>query len=105
MKARVDKERGIMDTGLIYTVRSLDEIIALKNDWKGDPCWDIEDTPGFEVWHDDLASWRRNYEDGLRHRESLRVGMKTAELGINATLLRYIESLERRIAQLEAKAK
>jgi hypothetical protein len=86
---------------LNYSVRSQNEIVDLKNDWKLDPCWDIEDTPGFEVWHDDLAAWRRNYEDGLRHRETLRVGMRTAELGINAALLKYIEQLEFRISQLE----
>jgi hypothetical protein len=86
---------------LQYTVRSLDEIQDLKCNWMEDPCWDIEDTPGFEAWHDELAAWRRNYEDGERHRETLRVGAKCAELGINAKLLQHIERLERRIMWLE----
>lgn len=86
---------------LNYTVRSEVEIQDLKFDWKLDPCWDIEDTPGFEVWHDDLAAWRRWYEDQQAHHEMLRIGMKTAELGINAALLKYIETLEFRISQLE----
>jgi hypothetical protein len=90
-----------MTNELNYSVRSEWEILDLKEDWKNDPSWDIENTPGFEVWHKDLAAWRRNYEDGLRFHETLRIGKKTAELGINAALLKYIEQLEFRISQLE----
>lgn len=88
---------------MLYSVRSQEEIVELKNSWKADPCWDIENTPGFEVWHKELAAWRRWYENQQEHLERLRVGMKTAELGINAALLRYIESLEMRIRILEEK--
>jgi len=29
-------------------MKSEQEITALKVNWKSDPCWDIEDTEGFE---------------------------------------------------------
>lgn len=90
--------------GGTYSVRHEHEIENLKRDWASDPCWDIEDTAGFEVWHDDLLAWRQEYEAELNRRETLRVGLKTAELGISAALLEYIEHLEWRIAQLEKAA-
>lgn len=93
----------MMITDLPYTVRSEDELTDLKTDWLEDPCWDIEDTPGFEVWHDELQAWRKEIEAEDEMNERERVGMKTAELGINAALLAYIERLEFRIAQLEKK--
>lgn len=39
-------------------------------DWKQDPCWDIEDTEGFEAHYDELkafslemrAIWKREYD-------------------------------------------
>ncbi len=94
-----------MITDLPYTVRSEEEIDTLKADWLDDPCWDIEDTRGFEVWHDELLAWRKESEAVHELEERERVGEKTAELGINATLLEYIEQLERRIAALEAAQK
>ena len=94
-----------MITDLPYTVRSEEELDDLKVDWLDDPCWDIEETPGFEVWHDDLLAWRKEIEAQHALDERDRVGLKTAELGINAALLAYIEQLERRIAALEAAQK
>lgn len=87
--------------GLIYTVRSVDELDTLKAAWLEDPCWDIEETSGYEVWYDDLLVWRKEIEAENEMNERERVGLKTAELGINAALLAYIERLEFRIAQLE----
>lgn len=86
---------------MVYTVKSMDDINALKRNWMGDPCWDIEETEGFEVYADELRQFRLEREAEQRGRETLRVELKTAELGINAALLRYIERLERRIALME----
>jgi hypothetical protein len=88
-----------------YSVRSLQEIEELKNSWQVDPCWDIEETPGYEVWHDELMNWRKDYEERCEWNEMQRVGAKCAELGINAKVLRYIERLEARILSLEEQVK
>ena len=51
-------------------IKTPSEIAALKMDWKQDPCWDIEDTEGFEAHYDELkafslemrAIWKREYD-------------------------------------------
>jgi hypothetical protein len=86
-----------------YTVRSMDEIETLKGSWTDDPCWDIEDTPGYGVWRDELLTYRIAVEAEQKAKYTAYVGAKTAALGINATLLRYIEQLEGRIEALEAR--
>lgn len=85
----------------LYTVRSIEELDNLKREWSYDPCWDIEDTHGYELWHDELKCWRERHEAQMAQIEAERIGLKTAELGINAALLKYIELLELRIARLE----
>ena len=35
---------------------------ALKQSWLKDPCWDIEDTEGFEFYHDELKAFRMERE-------------------------------------------
>lgn len=35
-----------------------DEIENLKANWLADPCWDIENTEGFEEHHDELLKFR-----------------------------------------------
>lgn len=88
---------------MLYTVRSMDELEELKGSWTDDPCWDIEDTPGYELWHDELLTYRKCVEAEHNAKFTAYVGAKTAALGINATLLRYIEQLEGRIEALEAR--
>ena len=90
-----------MNNEFIYSVRSLDEIEALKTEWLKDPSWDIEKTLGFEGWHDELLAYRQQIQENQNWLEIQRVGYKTATLGINARLLTYIEALEGRIDRLE----
>lgn len=44
------------------TAKTHEEIEQLKKSWKHDPIWDIEDTEGFEEYHDELLAWRKEYE-------------------------------------------
>lgn len=83
-----------------YTVRSMDEIETLKGQWTDDPCWDIENTPGFEAWHDELLAYSQCVEAEQKAKYTAYVGAKTAALGINATLLQYIEQLEATVKAL-----
>jgi|CXWL01.1.fsa_nt_gi hypothetical protein len=43
-------------------IRTSEEIEKLKASYKHDPCWDIEDSEGFEDYHDELLAWRKEYE-------------------------------------------
>jgi hypothetical protein len=42
--------------------KTLEEIEKLKRDWKDDPCWDIEDTVGFEEHKEELLDFRLKVE-------------------------------------------
>ena len=76
--------------------KSFDEIKALKENWKSDPIWDIENTEGFEDHKVELkdyrlameASWTKQVEEHLRDR--------AAELDCSVKLVEYIEILEYR---------
>lgn len=48
--------------------KTRDEIEALKEGWKRDPIWDIEDTEGFEQHREELLAWRRDWEDEVNKR-------------------------------------
>lgn len=38
------------------------EIDKLKTDWLQDPCWDLEDTEGFEAHREELLAFRHEQE-------------------------------------------
>ena len=52
------------------------EIEDLKSQWKADPCWDIEDTAGFEEHHTELKIWRLEYQ--LKREREAHQKLKTA---------------------------
>lgn len=77
------------------------EIDHLKNNWLSDPCWDIEDTKGFEAHYTDLRDWRFQLEETEAIKEENRLMTKAVSLGCSVELVGYIEALERRLALLE----
>lgn len=54
-------------------MKTQEEIQTLKDSWKKDPCWDIEDTEGFEEHHQELMAWRIQYESDLQAEEVERI--------------------------------
>lgn len=45
-------------TKKIRLCKTIGQVYALKNSWHDDPCWDIEDTEGFEEYKDILLAYR-----------------------------------------------
>lgn len=45
-----------------YGAKSADDIEALKQNWRFDPCWDIEETEGFEAHRAELKAYRERVE-------------------------------------------
>ncbi len=39
-----------------------EEVKRLKESWRRDPCFDLEDYPGFEDYHDGLLAYRKQTE-------------------------------------------
>jgi hypothetical protein len=44
--------------------KDINDIAKLKANWLKDPCWDIEDTEGFEEYRDQLTIFRLETERG-----------------------------------------
>ena len=93
------KEEGKM------TEKTREEIEALKRSWHIDPCWDIEDTEGFEAHKEELWSYhnecRQKWAEDIFNRQLDRA--KDLGLPGHIRLVAYLEKLERRIEELEAK--
>lgn len=75
----------------------------LIKQWENDPIWDLEDTEGFEEYKEQLLAHRVRmeliWEEERQHREA--EYKARAEKMTKVELLRYCESLERRIEKLE----
>lgn len=80
-----------------------EQIENLKAQWKADPCWDIEDTEGFEEHKDELKAYHAQVDAEWDALLAMEQAKKCAKYGINEALLDYIQQLEFRIIRLENK--
>ena len=79
------------------------QVDDLKANWCGDPCWDIEDTEGFEAHREDLLAFRKHMEEqwDVQFQAELRVYADTIGLSGNLRLAQHIRDLGERITELE----
>ncbi len=79
------------------------ELKALKDNWLSDPCWDIEDTEGFEEHKEELLKFRKEKQEEWQAQRYNRLLLKSETLGLrgNLKLADCIEQLESRIKYLE----
>jgi hypothetical protein len=77
-----------------------DEIDKLKEVWARDPCWDIEDTSGYDKHRDELVLFRKTSQDGWEKqaREKFLADAKRIGCENNPVLAEYVFQLERRLA-------
>ena len=83
--------------------RSAEDISQLKAQWNNDPCWDIEETEGFEAHRAELLNYRLEQEKLSRAKYERELMIDAERYGIpdNLKLAKYIQSLEIRLAKLE----
>lgn len=74
------------------------DIEHLKRSWLADPCWDIEDTEGFEAHRHELTAFR--FRNELEWRKQQEAGAE--RLGVTPLGRSMILDLEQRVAALEA---
>lgn len=88
---------------LTITPQTPEAIEALKRSWRADPCWDIEDTDGFEVHRDELVQYREAFEAELRARAQAALEAYAETLGCpdNLKLAQYVRGLETRLEHFE----
>lgn len=70
----------------VLNMKTPQEIEDLKASWKRDPCWDIENTEGFEAHHDELLAFRKNHEAESERKAQERtqaLKRKWYEIGLN----------------------
>ena len=64
------------------------EVTQLKVEWASDPCWDIEDTEGFEEYHDELLAYRIQMEQHWRREIELQEIRQSKKLNCSVELVR-----------------
>ena len=66
--------------------RTPEDIEKLKANWLSDPCWDIENTEGFEAHHEELFAFRKEYEGKQeaiwKEREEARASIVREQTGV-----------------------
>ena len=81
----------------------VDARLALMDSWKSDPCWDIHDTEGFEMFVPFLKKYQTFYERKWARNEENRLYERAQKLDCSVSTVKYIEELERRIERIEDK--
>ncbi len=74
----------------------------LKKDWITDPCWDLEETEGFEAYYQELLAFRKRIEEAARIKQEREVEDKARALNCSVDLVNYIETLEYKIEMLSS---
>lgn len=86
-------------------MKTQEEVAELKRQWLADPCWDIENTEGFESHQEGLLAFRQVQEATWAQDREKRLLATAGRLGVpgNVALAAYVLSLEQRLDALEAK--
>jgi hypothetical protein len=82
-----------------------EEVDKLKAVWAADPCWDIEDTEGFEAHREELIAFRQEVESRIQQEWIRKLETKAIELGVpdNLKLAEYVINLEFRLEDINEK--
>lgn len=82
-----------------------DDIKQLKGEWLHDPCWNIEDTEGFEAYRDELLAFRLATEAAQAAVWKATLEDKAEAIGcpLNTKLAEYVLRLEACIDRLNAR--
>jgi hypothetical protein len=79
--------------------KTREEIEALKQDWHADPCWDIEETEGFEAHREELEAYRLECEAAWQQAYEAESAALAVEIGHpgNLDLARQYQVYEREV--------
>lgn len=79
-----------------------EQVEALKRDWRWDPCYEIEETPGFEEHEEELRAYHEEFVRQNRARRDEELRKKALRMGCpgNVELAAYVEELELALSSL-----
>lgn len=80
--------------------RTRAEIEALKTEWLSDPCWDLENSEGYEEHFEELRAFSEQYWREVSNRVNIQLAVRSRMLGCSVQLVEYIETLEQAIEAL-----
>ena len=88
-------------------MKTQEEINELKRQWEQDPCWDIEDTEGFEDHARDLLAYRKQKESEWEKQKQKELEYVADSLGVpgNVKLACAFIELQKRIEELGKRSK
>lgn len=86
-------------------MKTQEKINELKRQWEQDPCWDIEETEGFEGHEHDLLAYRKQKESEWEKERQENLERVADSLGCpgNIKIASAFQGLLWRIEQLENK--
>lgn len=71
-----------------------EDLQALKDNWFNDPCWDIEDTEGFEEYKEELLTFRKEQEAKWKaqqyEKQIQRIKLMENETGITVPVAQHL---------------
>lgn len=84
--------------------KTREEVDALIGNWKNDPCWDIEDTEGFEEYYDELLELRLRHEKLNDEAWAEKVAREAERMGeTNLALVEYIMNETEKVNAMKAR--
>jgi hypothetical protein len=101
---------GVTDSTIEYQQEhsyTRQDVELLKSQWASDPCWDIENTEGFENYYIELKAfalgceleWKQQRESEARAFSS-KIESKAKQLNCSLELAKYILNLEETISEM-----
>lgn len=73
------------------------DLEKLKSDWARDPCWDIEDTEGFESFRDELLAFSEQKTREWDREKEVFLMRYAEHHGVTADAAREMQGLEARV--------
>lgn len=67
----MSNDQQVIDASTPVTTRSREDIELLKKAWLKDPCWDIENTEGYEAHRNELAEFHKKTIDESEEKQKL----------------------------------
>lgn len=84
-------------------MKTREDVEALKSNWMSDPCWDIEETEGFEQYHNELVKFHQFMKNKWKSDYDNMLNMIATKYDCSVKLAEYIYLLENRLQKLALK--
>lgn len=85
-------------------MKTIAEVQNLKAQWVNNPCWDLEETEGFEAYRRELLAFSEHMKQTWECEVRGRIARKAAEWGVTFEQAQTIENLNSKASRTKAAA-